>query len=125
MLPQREKRGNMRSHPHVKHPRDLAHPPSGLVGRLNDWVTDHLAVALGSVVGLYLALIIPLMALPIPAFSKIVIIISSNWIQLWGLFCLQRSANRTDVKRMLKADADHEALTHIANVVDQIDARLR
>lgn len=115
----------MNAHPHVKHPRDLEQHPGTPIGRVNDWVTDHLAIALGSVVGLYLALIIPLMALPIPAFSKIVIIISSNWVQLWGLFCLQRSANRTDAKRALKADTDHEAQTHIANTVDLILAAVQ
>ncbi len=114
----------MDSHPNVKHPRDMAAPLSTRAAKLNNWVTDHLALALGSVIGMYAALTIPLIALPIPAFSKIVIIISSNWVQLWGLFCLQRSANRADATRRLKEDADHEALTHIANTVDRIGVKV-
>lgn len=109
----------MERHPRVKHPNELTEFKD--ISKFNDWVTNHLALALGSVVGMYCALLIPLLALPIPAFQKIVIIISSNWIQLWGLFCLQRSANIADARRQAKADADHEALTHIALTVDRID----
>jgi uncharacterized membrane protein len=38
----------------------------------------------------------------------------SNLIQLWALPVLGNTQNRADVKRTLKADADHVALTHIA-----------
>jgi hypothetical protein len=108
----------MNSHPQVKHPSELLAERE--LSRLNNWVTDHLSLALGSVIGMYLALTIPLIALPIPAFARIVVIISSNWIQLWGLFCLQRSANRADARRTAKADADHKALTHIAVTIDSL-----
>ena len=111
----------MDKHPRVKHPNELTEFRD--ISKFNDWVTDHLALALGSVMGMWLALIVPLIALPIPAFAKIVVIISSNWIQLWGLFCLQRSANIADARRQAKADADHEAMTHIALTVDRIEAK--
>lgn len=111
-------------HPHVKHPRELDPARETFGERLNGWVTDHLAMALGSVAGMYLALVIPLLAFEIPALLKVVGLVSSYWIQLWALFCLQRSANRAEARRAAKADTDHEALTHIANVIDRIEAKV-
>ena len=111
-----------RKNPYVKHPADLADIPT--LSKFNDWVTDHLAMALGSILGMYLALIIPLVALGVPILYQLVVIISSGWIQCWGLFCLQRSSNRAERIREAKADADHEALTHIANVAEDCQRRL-
>lgn len=116
---------SLRKNNYVKHPSELLEEPKKLISRFNDFITDHLAIALGSIVGLYLAFIIPLIALPIPAFAKIVVIISSNWIQLWALFCLQRSSNKADARRQAKEDTDHEAQTHIANVVEDNQRMLR
>lgn len=110
----------MKAHPRVNHPKEAIGKE---LSAINEWVTTHLSIALGSVFGVYLALIIPLMALPIPAFAKIVVIISSNWIQLWALFVLQRSANKGEALRNAKADTDHEALTYIAHAVDLIASR--
>jgi hypothetical protein len=114
----------MKAHPHVKHPRKSADAPTTMLEKINNWVTEHLALALGSMIGIYLAFIIPLMALGIPLLFKLCVLIFSSWIQSWGLFCLQRSANRADVRRAAKEDADHEALTHIANIVDRIEAKV-
>lgn len=44
----------------------------------------------------------------------------SNLIQLWALPVLGNTQNRADTKRNLKADTDHQALTHIAVAVDRI-----
>jgi uncharacterized membrane protein len=44
----------------------------------------------------------------------------SNLIQLWALPVLGNTQNRADLKRSLKADADHQALTYIATAVDEI-----
>ncbi len=105
-------------HPHVPHPRELRQSQD--ISKFNVWVTHHLTLALGSVAGMYFALVIPLIAFEIPPLLKIIGLVSSYWIQLWALFVLQRSANVADSKRDAKADADHEALTHIANVSDEI-----
>lgn len=48
----------------------------------------------------------------------------SNLIQLWALPLLGSTQNRADQKRESKADSDHEALTYLANRVDQIAARV-
>jgi hypothetical protein len=107
----------MLRHPRVPHPAELV---SKRTSAFNAWVTDHLALALGSVTGMYLALMVPLVAFRIALLLKILGLVSSYWIQLWALFVLQRSANMADVKRDAKADADHEALTSIHRVVDEI-----
>jgi uncharacterized membrane protein len=44
----------------------------------------------------------------------------SNLIQLWALPVLGNTANRADQKRSLKADADHQALTYIAQRLDAV-----
>ena len=49
----------------------------------------------------------------------------SNLIQLWALPVLGNTANRADLKRSLKADTDHQALTHIALAVDRIEQATR
>jgi hypothetical protein len=110
----------MRSHPRVKHPREAL--ASQELSRFNNWVTNHLALALGSVAGMWLAFVVPLLAFEIPPLLRILGLISSYWVQLWALFVLQRTANRADAQRNAKADVDHEALTHIANVIDRIEA---
>lgn len=48
----------------------------------------------------------------------------SNLIQLWALPILGSTTNEADKKRDLAADAEHEALTYIANRLDAIAAEL-
>lgn len=110
-------------HSSVKHPSELADIPNTFPQRVNSWVTNHLALALGSMAGLYVSLVIPLLALGIPLVAKLVILVFPGWIQSWALFCLQRTANSESLKREAKEDTDHEALTHIANAVDRIEAK--
>lgn len=86
--------------------------------KLLEWITDHI---LGSVILFDLALLIPLLTIPAPDWVKFVlIIVSSNWIQLWALPALQRSQNRLQRRQEAKADVDHKALTHVAKTVDEI-----
>jgi Co/Zn/Cd efflux system component len=108
------------SHPHVRHPWSLLRRERTLLGKLNDWATRNLALALGSAMGMWAAFVVPLVALGVPWLLKILGLVSSYWIQLWALFVLQRSANIADAKRDAKADSDHFALSHIANTVDAI-----
>jgi uncharacterized membrane protein len=49
----------------------------------------------------------------------------SNLIQLWALPLLGASQNRAAQRHEVKADADHQALTHIATVVNQIAAQTK
>jgi predicted MFS family arabinose efflux permease len=90
--------------------------------RILDWLSEHV---LASILMFDIALIVPLLAIPMNESIKITLgVVSSSWIQWWALPALQRSQVKADRKREAKADADHEALTHIAQTVDAILARL-
>lgn len=87
-----------------------------------DWLSDHV---LASMVMFDIALIVPLLVIPMSTDVKVTLgVISGSWIQWWALPALQRSQVKADRKREAKADADHEALTHIATTVDEILNRL-
>ena len=121
------------NHRRVPHPRDtlrkLKHDRFSqlpwIVGRNDrvlDWLADHV---LASMLMFDIALIVPLIAIPMSDSVKITLgVVSGSWIQWWALPALQRSQVKADRKREAKADADHEALTHIANTVDEILKRL-
>jgi hypothetical protein len=90
--------------------------------RFLEWMANNV---LASMLMFDIALIVPLLAIPMSDSVKITLgVISGSWIQWWALPALQRSQVKADVKREAKADADHVALTHIANTVEEILARL-
>jgi predicted ABC-type exoprotein transport system permease subunit len=124
---------------HIQHTKDLVpnvrvpHPISRLrmpdrhwLVELNDRVLDWVSVhVLASIVMFDVALILPLVAIPMADSVKITLgVISGSWFQWWALPALQRSQVKTDLKREAKAETDHIALTHIANTVDAILAKL-
>ena len=117
--------GVKNSHPQVPHPgRQRRGTGGGRLARWNDaavdWLTDHV---LASAIMFDTAFILPLLVLPLSTGVKVTLgVISGSWIQWWALPALQRSANRADRARDAKADADHQALTHIATMVDAIRA---
>lgn len=112
------------THPKVPHPgRRPGHAlftrDNGWLVRVNDrlldWVTDRV---LGSVLMFDLALIAPLAVLPMSDSAKLFLaVISGTWIQWWALHSVTRSARK-------KADADHQAFTHVALTVDATKATL-
>src|SRR5690242_2554473 len=107
----------LRAHDAVKHPfRSLEEKSDHFMS----WIADKV---LASPVMFYTALIAPLVILPMPAWAKATLmVLSGNWIQWWALPALQRRQNELDVKSTAKADADHEALTYIANKLDRIES---
>lgn len=112
----------MTAHPHVPHPRDLAEAKQDWNGRLLSWLAAHV---LASKVMFDAALVLPLIALPMSTSVKVTLgVVSGSWIQWWALPALQRSQMQADLKRDAKADADHQALSHIAVTVDEIKAAL-
>lgn len=115
----------MQSHAKVKLPRIERvgrHPLVELNDKVLSWLADHV---LASILMFDIALILPLLAIPMSDSFKITLgVISGSWIQWWALPALQRSQVRADRLRQAKVDADHEALTHIATTVDTILARL-
>ena len=118
----------MTAHHRVEHParrvRAAAHRPWIL--RVNDRALDWLAAhVLASMLMFDIALIVPLVAIPLSDSVKITLgVISGSWIQWWALPALQRSQVKADRQRAVKADVDHEALTHIANTIDLILSKL-
>lgn len=111
-----------KSHPAVKHPREWERSIQTKSDRFIKWLTDHV---LASAIMFYVALIGPLMVLPLSDQIKLVLgILSSNWIQWWALPALQRSSNKADEERRLKQAADHEVFVHVATKVDAIEAQV-
>ena len=113
----------MANHNEVIHPKDLLPPPStNRFIRANQVVLDFFANnVLASMIMFDVALIIPLLIIPLPVSAKVTLgVISGSWIQWWALHAIQRTNMKADRERAAKADADHQALTHIANTVDAI-----
>jgi hypothetical protein len=111
------------SHPQVPHPLETL-PPRSLsrLGKRNDtfltWLATHI---LASMVMFDLALVLPLLTIPASNGVKITLgVISGSWIQWWALPALQRMQIKADAKRDAKADADHQAQTHIAVTGDEV-----
>lgn len=86
------------------------------------WVADRV---LPSSIMFYTALIAPLAVLPMsPEIRTLLMLIAGSWIQWWALPALQRRQNEISDKQDAKADADHEALTHLAVKLDRIESIL-
>ncbi|HUD20693.1 MAG TPA: hypothetical protein VMQ44_01330 [Candidatus Saccharimonadales bacterium] len=113
----------MEKNSQVVHPRELLKPKSdnGFI-KANHAVLDFFANnVLASMIMFDIALIVPLLIIPLPDSVKITLgVISGSWIQWWALHAIQRTNMKADQLRAAKADADHQALTHIANTVDEI-----
>lgn len=113
----------MEKHFKVVHPSELLPAKSDNVFiRINSAVLDFFANrVLASMIMFDIALIIPLLVIPMPVSVKITLgVISGSWIQWWALHAIQRTNMKAEAQRQAKADADHQALTHIANTVDEI-----
>ncbi|RLU81140.1 hypothetical protein CTZ27_33415 [Streptomyces griseocarneus] len=112
------------SHPQVRHPLES----------LNDRLGDRVSAAFGSMttfwvlVGWQLGWMVLAEAgvwwFGSDRYPFAFLLFLSNLVQLWALPVLGNTANRADEKRRAKADADHEALTHIALQVDAIAAQV-
>ncbi|MCC3769757.1 DUF1003 domain-containing protein [Streptomyces sp. UNOC14_S4] len=113
------------SHPQVRHPH----------ASLNDRLGDRVSAAFGSMtafwvlVGWQLGWMVLAEAgmgwFGSDRYPFAFLLFLSNLVQLWALPVLGNTANRADEKRRAKADADHEALTHIALQIDAIATHVR
>ena len=113
----------MEKNSQVVHPSELIPPRSGSAFiRFNGALLDFFANnVLASMIMFDIALIVPLLIIPLPSNAKITLgVISGSWIQWWALHAIQRTNMKADQERTAKANADHLALTHIANAVDEI-----
>jgi hypothetical protein len=111
----------MAAHSHVPHPRDLLPAERAAFA----WLNRILTTTLGSNAVFLLCFIVPLLAVPASATVKVVVaLIFSNWFQAWALPVLQKGQAQGDLKRDAKMDADHVALTYLAEQVDEINKKL-
>lgn len=103
------------SHPRVTHPSKFL----GAERKWNDIAANWVARIFGSPWCIWLFLITPLVVLLAPrAWKDAVFYLASGWIQLFALPLLTYVGNKAEALRGAKAQADHEALTHIAEAVD-------
>lgn len=111
-------------HPHVPHPREyMTHHREGL-GWLNAMLASRLAVVFGSVWTIWVFVVVPLVALLMPqGVQTVVFFLASAWVQLFALPLFVWVANTTGAKQDAKAEADHQALSHIATRIDMMFAR--
>ena len=124
----------MQNNPHVKHPKEIFKQCK----KARHWIITKIEklldimgeIALPSIPHTIVALILPLIVMVYVILSPdgyttkilvlLVTLIAQTWIQWWALPALQRLQVKADAKRDAKADADHEAMTHIANQVDEL-----
>lgn len=108
------------THLHVPHPRDFLNAER----RAATWINSVLTSVLGSNLVFAACFIVPLAAIPASDTVKLIIgLFFSNWFQAWALPVLQKGQQLAEQQRSAKAAADHVALTHIAQVVDEIAAQ--
>ena len=111
-------------HPHVRHPKEvlqLRHAGRNPLSRFQDWAANHLALFFGSMLTVELFLIYPLVALLFPQnVQNVVFFMSSGWIQLWALPLLNYTQNKVQEAQEAKQEVDHETLTYIATLEDQV-----
>ena len=112
------------SHPHVRHPQELLklkHDAKNSFSKFQDWAANHLALFFGSMLTVELFLVYPLAALLFPQnVQNVVFFISSGWIQLWALPLLNYTQNKVQEAQEAKQEVDHETLTYIATLEDQV-----
>lgn len=111
----------MPRHDAVVHPGELiaAARPESRVARVNEWFASHLALVFGLAWTVWAFMVIPLLVLLLPAgIRSVVFYLASGWIQLWALPLFVFTGNRLQAAQEAQSEAQHQALTHIANTAD-------
>lgn len=114
-------------HPKVKHPRFFIKEKQGLE-KFNRELAVSLGNKLGSMGFFYVCVILDLAELPAVISSHSIIAwvtyIAQTVVQLIALPIISTQQNIQQEITNAKSEADHMALTHIANVVDDIKANV-
>lgn len=107
--------------PHVPHPRDLLKREAGAARKVNDWAAFRLAAIYGAALTIWLFAAYTFLGAVFTR-QQPTLLYWSNGAQL--VFCplMVYVGNRLGKGQQAKADADHAALGHIANTVDDIKA---
>jgi hypothetical protein len=110
-----------RSHDAVIHPAELLHRERTWVGKVNDWAATHLAAVFGLVWTVWVFIAAPLLVQAFPqAVQTRFFFYSSGWIQLFALPLLVYVGNKVQASSDAQSDVQHQALTHIATVEDEV-----
>lgn len=112
------------SHPEVPHPDTLLTREKQFIVKLNDKAAFRLAAFYGAAITIWLFALYSLMG-AVFAKEQPTMLYWSNAAQL--VFCplMVYVGNKLGASQQAKADADHQALTHIATTGDSILAALR
>lgn len=114
---------NPNGHPNVPHHTHfLDFPRRSMLLRMNDQLIEWLSTnVLASRAMFNAAFILPLLVLPLPIRVQMMLtIVSSTWIQWWGIPSIQRTQVQADKKRDALAEANYAAQTSTAHVLDQL-----
>ncbi|HEY6278718.1 MAG TPA: hypothetical protein VIX86_20590 [Streptosporangiaceae bacterium] len=108
------------SHPRVRHPGRAAQPSSKFLVRANNWAALRLAAFYGAAATIWLFAVYSLFGALVSQQQQVTMLYWSNAAQL--VFCplMVYVGNLLGRGQQAKADADHEALTHIALAADAI-----
>lgn len=111
-------------HYRVRHPREVLHKPAAGVKRVNDWAAFKLAGLYGAALTIWLFAVYSTLGAVFTG-QQVTLLYWSNSAQL--VFCplMVYVGNQLDKNSRAKADVDHETFTHIATVVDEINARVK
>lgn len=110
----------MKQHPMVQHPSEYFYFAEGRAAKFNDWAASHLAALMGLVWTVWCFILYPLILLVLPSSIRNTgFFLSSGWIQLWALPLFVYVGNKLQKSQDAQSDAQHVALTHIANLVEE------
>jgi hypothetical protein len=108
-------------HPAVHHPNELLTKEKAWFSRLNDGAASHLAIIFGSVWIVWIFFIWPLLAqhfgMKVQSETSYY---AQSWIQLFALPLFVYIGNKLQKSSDAQSDVQHQALTHIAIVGDQV-----
>jgi hypothetical protein len=108
-------------HRAVPHPRDLLARHPGRAAGVNDWLATRLAAVFGLVWTIWVFFTTPILVQFFPkAVQAHFFFYASGWVQLFALPLLVYVGNRVQKSSDAQSDAQHQALTHIASVGDDV-----
>ncbi len=114
-----------RQHEHVVHPSSLMARPEGAASRLSAFLASRLASVFGLAATIWLFFIAPLLVQFLPARVQAhFFFYASGWVQLFALPLLVWVGNRVQKSSDAQSEAQHQALTHIALVGDDVKTLL-
>ncbi len=111
------------SHPHVPHPRELLATEKRLLSKVSNAAAFRLAAVYGAAVTVWVFTLYSVLSGLAKGNLQVSLLTWSNGVQL--VFCAVMTfvGNQLGKSQGAKADADHQALTHIAETVDKIAAK--